>query len=511
MTQVPHLSNEELLSRIMRGRARDLAPSEPSARGGLGRVLPGSVLVAAALVLPGFSVGAGDLDAGEGRSEPPEPAAKPGQGLVKTRLSASGAARLSPTEQVLSGVRYAPIVDLGTGPARAVSAPKPRVLTARSARGVLPEQTLAAPALAAPLEAPTLPVAAPVPPATAYVPQLSTPLASPAGRAPEMAAPASLPQDTAAPLATPAAGPAPAPLAGDAPSALASAPSGAADDAALAAFVPEEKAALRAPAGMAAPLAETVTPPAPSSPIAAPAPVAAAAATPVAARVAPALSAPPSAGRGAIEQLTPARIAAARSAPTAAAPAATPAPSAPVAAKPAPLAAKPAAAAAAPGARAPVTAPASTPAPPTAAAVVVPKPAPALTAPPAASAPTAVAAPDFKAQLLTRIGGKTAGTVEFRQSPAGLTVRLGSVAEVLADRIAPAELDRIRNSEAGNAWLSLAELQARGVPISYDPVYDEFNIGNTDTRPKAGRKVHMDQISVPERGAGAAVIPQARR
>lgn len=486
----------------MRGRARDVAPSEPTARGGLGRVLPGSVLAAAALVLPGFSVGAGDLDAGEGRSEPPEPAAKPGQGLVKTRLSASRSARLSPTEQVLSGVRYAPIVDLGTGPARAMSAPKPRGLAARSARSVLPEQTLAAPALAAPLEAPILPAAAPAPPAApaaAYVPQLSTPLAAPAGRAPEMAAPASLPQDTAAPLATPAAAPAPAPLA-------------AADDAALAAFVPEEKAALRAPAGMAAPLAETVTAPAPSSPIAAPAPVAAAAATPVAARGAPTLSAPPSAGRGAIEQLTPARIAAARVAPTAAPATATPAPSAPAAAKPAPLAAKPAsAAAAAPGTRAPVAAPASTPAPPKTAAVVVPKPAPALAAPPAASAPTAIAAPDFKAQLLTRIDGKTAGTVEFRQSPAGLTVRLGSVAEVLADRIAPAELDRIRNSEAGNAWLSLAELQARGVPISYDPVYDEFNIGNTDTRPKAGRKVHMDQISVPERGANAAVIPQARR
>ena len=137
---------------------------------------------------------------------------------------------------------------------------------------------------------------------------------------------------------------------------------------------------------------------------------------------------------------------------------------------------------------------------------MVAKPAPALTAPPAA-----IAAPDFKAQLLTRIDGKTAGMVEFRQTAAGLTVRLGSVAEVLADRIAPAELDRIRNSAAGNAWISLAELQASGVPISYDPVYDEFNIGNTDTRPKAGRKVHMDQISVPERGASAAVIPQARR
>ena len=51
---------------------------------------------------------------------------------------------------------------------------------------------------------------------------------------------------------------------------------------------------------------------------------------------------------------------------------------------------------------------------------------------------------------------------------------------------------------------------AQGIPISYDPVYDEFNVGLTDTRPKAARKVHIDQISAPERGLGATGIPQAR-
>ena len=54
-------------------------------------------------------------------------------------------------------------------------------------------------------------------------------------------------------------------------------------------------------------------------------------------------------------------------------------------------------------------------------------------------------------------------------------------------------------------------LQAQGVPISYDPVYDEFNVGLTDTRPKAARKVHMDQISAPERGIGATGMDQVRR
>jgi hypothetical protein len=85
------------------------------------------------------------------------------------------------------------------------------------------------------------------------------------------------------------------------------------------------------------------------------------------------------------------------------------------------------------------------------------------------------------------------------------------VAEVLADRLPAGELARIRSSSSGNAWLSLAELQAQGIPISYDPVYDEFNVGLVDTRPKAARKVHMDQISAPERGLGSTGIDQLPR
>jgi hypothetical protein len=40
------------------------------------RMLPGGVIVAAALVTPEFSVGAGDLGGGEGLSDPPEPVSK---------------------------------------------------------------------------------------------------------------------------------------------------------------------------------------------------------------------------------------------------------------------------------------------------------------------------------------------------------------------------------------------------------------------------------------------------
>lgn len=157
----------------------------------------------------------------------------------------------------------------------------------------------------------------------------------------------------------------------------------------------------------------------------------------------------------------------------------------------------------------PGTAPASTPAARLAAAT----PLPVAGANAAQSPAQRLGVPyfDTKAQLVTRIDGKTAGTVDFRQTPGGLQVRIGSVVDVLADRYDAAGLARIRASSAADTYVSLAQLQGQGIPISYDPVYDEFNVGLTDTRPKAARKVHIDQISAPERGAGAIGIDQVRR
>lgn len=114
----------------------------------------------------------------------------------------------------------------------------------------------------------------------------------------------------------------------------------------------------------------------------------------------------------------------------------------------------------------------------------------ATAAPALAAAPPAAIAPpvtdlQFTSSLDTRVDGRTMGQVDFQQSPAGLKIRLGSVAEVLADRLPADELARIRNSSSGNAWLSLAELQAQGIPISFDPAYDEFNIGHEENGPGA--------------------------
>lgn len=130
------------------------------------------------------------------------------------------------------------------------------------------------------------------------------------------------------------------------------------------------------------------------------------------------------------------------------------------------------------------------------------------TTPPGAAAPSQL---EVNAQLIARVDGRSAGRLDFRQTGEGLSVRLGSLATIVGDRLDPAVLARIQGSSSANIYLSLAQLQAQGIPISYDPVYDEFNIGTGDTRPKAARKVHMDQISAPERGANAAAMSQVRR
>lgn len=475
----------------------------------LTRFLPGSVAVVAALTIPEFSVGAGDL-AGSGSTgfdDPPEPSARkgatPGQGPVKLGQT--------PVKPQLAGVRYAPILEL------ALEDETDTGLTA-SVPLAMPAEVQMAPALS--LTAPAgvtperLPVTGAEPPA--FVPMPATPTigqgAELASDLPKIATATANPLPVLAVAAVPQAAPvmAPAKL-----PAIEETPS-----------LPRTESMKAAVVAAPAPMRQIEAMPAqaPARALSA----AAASAPALAVAPAPVVQARPPAGRGAIEQLSPARIAAARPAPS---PASAPKP---VAAAPVAVKVAPAVAAAAPGTRAPVgapvkapapaaqpvsrqpvaakpaaAAPASAPARATAAALPMPKPVnPALAAPPAASKPVQL---DSTSRLLTRVDGKTAGAVDFQQTPTGLKVRLGSIVEVLADRYDAAQLARIRTSSAGNAYLSLAELQAQGVPISYDPVYDEFNVGLTDTRPKAARKVHMDQISAPERGLGATGMDQVRR
>ena len=475
------------------GRTDGAAPVVRPKRMGrrvLTRFLPGSVALLAAFTMPELSVGAGDRVENSGFDDPPEPAGKPGPGLVKTGLA--------PVKPQLAGVRYAPILDLDlTEPATLAL---PAVMPSMPA-GNRPEWDAVA-AESTPLGEADTPAFVPTPPPTSPI---VTPVTGGAEEMAEVLAPASMP---AAPVAAAA-------VVAEAMPVIAPAALPAIDEAPSLPRTETARAALPAPA-TPAPVAAAPAPP--------PALVAAAPAPPVG-QAMPAMTA----ARGMIEQVTPARIAAAQTpkpsavSPAMGAPAARPpmaaAAAAPVAASVAvasPAARAPVSAsvpaarpAAVPAAPPPVTpAASSAPTPAKTAAIVVPRPSsPALAAPPASKP----AIPEVTAQLITRVDGKTAGAVDFQQTPAGLKVRVGSIVEVLADRYDPAQLARIRGSAAGNQYLSLAELQAQGVPISYDPVYDEFNVGLTDTRPKAARKVHMDQISTPERGLGATGMAQVPR
>jgi len=498
------------------------APAEDSARAGriarkfVTRWIPGGVAIVAALTLPDMSVGAGDLGGGEGREPLPAPSARRG-------VKAGG-----PTQPLaagpLGGVRYVGLLALGESSARAapvapaITSVPPLGRSAGTAR--IPDLAPSVPVIEAEAFAPPAP-SAPLTPSPVAVAPVVVPEAIPP------AAAITAPPQPATPLAAVAAAVFPVPpeapptVRPDLPAVTApvSAPLAALESPALAAFQPEERAALAVPltAAAAVPIASAFTPlPVQTSVAAQPATLAA---------TAPGVK--PPVGRRGIEQIARAGPVPQQLAPPAPA-AAQPTPSVPAPSKAA-LAVVPSVVAAAgparPGARppvagsAPVAAPARAASPP--APTAVPAPTPAIAAVPRAPAPLA-AAPglgsakpafrfDIKSQLVTRVDGKTAGAVDFRQTETGLAVRIGSIAEVLADRFDPAQLARIRGSHDGNTWLSLAELRAQGIPISYDPVYDEFNVGHVDPRPKAGRKVHMDQITAPARGIGATGIDQVRR
>lgn len=132
---------------------------------------------------------------------------------------------------------------------------------------------------------------------------------------------------------------------------------------------------------------------------------------------------------------------------------------------------------------------------------------------PATLPPSASASPfdiDIKSKLVTRIDGQVAGQLDFQQTEKALSVRLGSIVELLKDRYDLGEFERITASSASDLFVTMHQLRDAGIPITYDPVYDEFNVGSRDHRPAAAHKVQIDQISVPDYGRGPATMEQVR-
>lgn len=159
-----------------------------------------------------------------------------------------------------------------------------------------------------------------------------------------------------------------------------------------------------------------------------------------------------------------------------------------------------------PEARSAAPAPVSTPRTDVARVVPVPVPdaAPAVGQNPPLELPA-------KTQLAARVNGVVTGSVDFRQLDGTIAIRLGSVIDMLRDRFSSEELGQLRAGRAVDRFISLAELQAAGIPIDYDPVYDEvaFGIDYKDA-PQAG-KVQVEQIGSPTIGTDRTAIDQIPR
>jgi len=119
--------------------------------------------------------------------------------------------------------------------------------------------------------------------------------------------------------------------------------------------------------------------------------------------------------------------------------------------------------------------------------------------------------PDISTRMLTRIDGQLAGKLDFQQTNQTLSVRIGSIVELLKDRYDANAFARIASSSASNTFLPIRQLREAGIPITYDPVYDEFNVGSRDHRPASAHKVQIDQISTPEYAPGPAGMDQIPR
>jgi hypothetical protein len=116
-----------------------------------------------------------------------------------------------------------------------------------------------------------------------------------------------------------------------------------------------------------------------------------------------------------------------------------------------------------------------------------------------------------KAQLDARVNGVLTGSVDFRQGQGTIAIRLRSVANVMREQFSKAEYDAILGGRSIDTFIPLAELQAAGIPINYNPAYDEVEFGIDYQDAPNAKKVQVDQISVTPIGSELTAIEQIPR
>ena len=132
-----------------------------------------------------------------------------------------------------------------------------------------------------------------------------------------------------------------------------------------------------------------------------------------------------------------------------------------------------------------------------------------MLAPPSASAAAeTVLVP--KTTLDARVNGVLTGSVDFQQLDGTIAIKLGSIVDMLRERFSSSELDRLQASASMDSFVTLDQLQAIGVPINYNPAYDEVEFGiDYDDAPEAA-KVQVEQIGAPTIGGDRVLIDQIR-
>ena len=79
--------------------------------------------------------------------------------------------------------------------------------------------------------------------------------------------------------------------------------------------------------------------------------------------------------------------------------------------------------------------------------------------------------------MAVRQGRDVLGQVEFQVSGSGIGVHIGQVLDLFRDRMDSTQFAALRNSQAAQTFVSLETVRDAGVPLEYDPVYDELVLG----------------------------------
>lgn len=80
-------------------------------------------------------------------------------------------------------------------------------------------------------------------------------------------------------------------------------------------------------------------------------------------------------------------------------------------------------------------------------------------------------------RMAVRMDGKVLGKVAFQVTDGEVSVRVGQVLDLFESGIDTARFAALRGSTAADQFVSLERIQRAGVPLHYDPIYDELVLG----------------------------------